>query len=260
MKIPLTVLIPCKNEAQHIAAAIESARPIADEILVADSGSTDDTLSIVAQVGGCRIICRDQYIDSANFKNWAIPQAAHPWVLVLDADERITAEGRDEIEALLASEPDKQAYRVGFRVFFLGREMRHCGWDEASSLRLFHRDCRYSTLRAHAHLTVAPENTGNLQHKFLHYSYRSMSHYLAKQRRYSRNVARDWYEAGRTANFNDLWLKPAYQFWYRFFRHQGYLDGLAGFVLCLTSCYYTFWRYVELRNLCKVPPQLSRAT
>jgi (heptosyl)LPS beta-1,4-glucosyltransferase len=87
----LTVLIPCKNERLNIKDCIESVRGIADEILIADSGSTDGTLEIVRGLGGCRIIERE-YVNSANFKNWAIPQAKHEWVLVVDADERVTPE------------------------------------------------------------------------------------------------------------------------------------------------------------------------
>src|SRR4026207_1074127 len=100
----LTVLIPCKDEIQHIRACIDSVRPIADEILIADSGSTDGTLEAVRRLGDCRVIERE-YVNSADFKNWAIPQAAHEWVLVVDADERVTPELAGEIQRLLANDP-----------------------------------------------------------------------------------------------------------------------------------------------------------
>ena len=91
----LSVIIPCKNERENIVACIASARQVADEVLVADSGSTDGTLEIARELG-CRIIERE-YGTSGDFKNWAIPQAAHEWVFILDADERITPELADEI-------------------------------------------------------------------------------------------------------------------------------------------------------------------
>ena len=97
----LTVLIPCKNERLNIRPCVESVRGIADEVLIADSGSSDGTLDIVRELGDCRIIERE-YIDSGNFKNWAIPQAAHPWVLIIDADERVTPELAAEIKRILA--------------------------------------------------------------------------------------------------------------------------------------------------------------
>ena len=95
MKQPLTVIVPCKNEQLNIRACIESFCPLADEILIADSGSTDATLEIVRQFENVRIIERD-YRTSGDFKNWAIPQAANQWILIVDADERITPELADE--------------------------------------------------------------------------------------------------------------------------------------------------------------------
>ena len=100
----LTVIIPCKNERLNIRPCIESVRAIADEVLVADSGSTDGTLEIVRSMGGCRVIERE-YVHSGDFKNWAIPQAAHPWVLILDADERVTPLLATEIKQVLAASP-----------------------------------------------------------------------------------------------------------------------------------------------------------
>src|SRR3954468_16424518 len=124
----LTVLIPCKDEIQHIRACIESVRPIADEILIADSGSTDGTLEVVRSLGGCRIIERE-YVNSADFKNWAIPQARHSWVLVVDADERVKPELAAEIKSLLASEPPVDGYYLRRETYFLGHPIRHGSWQ-----------------------------------------------------------------------------------------------------------------------------------
>src|SRR6476659_2680585 len=105
----LTVIIPCKNERENIRVCVASARQVADEVLVADSGSTDGTLEI-ARALGCRIIERE-YGTSGDFKNWAIPQAKHEWVFILDADERITHELADEIRAAIG-EPKHDGYWV----------------------------------------------------------------------------------------------------------------------------------------------------
>src|SRR5262245_14590403 len=107
----VTVIIPCKNERANIRPCIESARLIADEVLVADSGSTDGTLNIVRQMGGCRIIERE-YVHYGDFNNWAIPQAHHEWVFVLDADERITSALAREVCEILREEPKHDGYLV----------------------------------------------------------------------------------------------------------------------------------------------------
>ena len=178
----LTVLIPCKNEAHNIRECIESARAVADEILVADSLSTDNTLELVRQLGGCRIIQRE-FVDYANFKNWAIPQASHPWVLVLDADERVTEPLAAEIRQVLArDEPSLDAYRMRRDNFFLGRPIRHCGWNRSQIVRLFRRDvCRYGAARVHEQLDVSPGRVGTLRGKFLHYTCSSLSQWMEKQ-------------------------------------------------------------------------------
>src|SRR3977135_2869466 len=137
MREKLTVIIPCKDERLNIRPCIDSVRQIADEIFVSDSGSTDGTLGIVRQMGGCRIVER-QYIDSGNFKNWAIPQASHPWVLIVDADERAPVALAEEIATVLAS-PKSDGFRIFRRNFCFGHEIKHCGWNRDAVLRLFRR-------------------------------------------------------------------------------------------------------------------------
>ena len=127
MREKLSALIPCKNEENNIRACLESVRRLADEIVVADSGSTDGTLDIVRRIGGCRVICRE-YCNPASFKNWAIPQCTHPWVLILDADERVTEQLAEEIRrALGGPSPDVDAFTIPFLSYFLGHPVRHAG-------------------------------------------------------------------------------------------------------------------------------------
>ncbi|RMG00630.1 MAG: glycosyltransferase family 2 protein, partial [Planctomycetota bacterium] len=198
MKPPITVLIPCKNEVHHIAACIASAKPIADEILIADSGSTDGTLELVRSLGDYRIIERE-YVHSADFKNWAIPQAKNDWILVLDADERLTPELREEILTLFADgSPPQDGYRVRFAPYFLGRPIRHCGWNTTTSIRLFRRSVgRYSTRRVHADVIVESGKVGMLHHKIEHYTCTSLERWMEKRNRYTERGAEELFAAGR---------------------------------------------------------------
>ena len=139
MKQQLTVIIPCKDERKNIRPCIESAKLVADEVLVADSGSTDGTLDIIDEVGGCRVVKRE-YINSGNFKNWAIPQATYPWVLIVDSDERVTPELAAEINALLEKGPPRDGYQIYRANWFLGHRIRHGGWGSDKVLRFFRRD------------------------------------------------------------------------------------------------------------------------
>ena len=165
--LDLTVLIPCKNEAQNIAACIASARLIADEVLVADSGSSDGTLEL-AKRDADRVIERD-YVDSGDFKNWAIPQAACSWIFVLDADERVTPELATEIRQTLrsndsVSSTNALAYSVPRRNFFLGHPIDHGDWASDRVTRLFTRDdCRYKLHTDRSEIGVPASRLGKLK-------------------------------------------------------------------------------------------------
>ena len=133
---PLTVIIPTFNEEENIQECLESVA-WADEIMVVDSFSKDRTLEI-ARRHTDRILQRE-YINSASQKNWAIPQTRHQWVMVVDADERVTPELRDEIRALLAAGPPASGYVIRRVNHFLGRRSRSGGWASDRVLRLWDR-------------------------------------------------------------------------------------------------------------------------
>ncbi|HVT28279.1 MAG TPA: glycosyltransferase family 2 protein, partial [Lacipirellulaceae bacterium] len=179
----LTVIIPCKNERENLCACVASARQVADEVLVADSGSTDGTLEVARRLG-CRIIERE-YGTSGEFKNWAIPQATHEWVFILDADERITAELAAEIRRTL-DEPRHDGYWVHRRNHFMGHPIRFGPWKNDRCLRLFRRDLgRYEGPTDHAEVRVASGLVGRLGERLKHYTCTSYSQYLPKLSRYA---------------------------------------------------------------------------
>jgi (heptosyl)LPS beta-1,4-glucosyltransferase len=241
----LTVLIPCKDERRHIRECIESVRGVADEILVADSGSTDGTLEIVRSLG-CRVIERE-YINSANFKNWAIPQARHDWVLVVDADERVTPTLAADIRRVLKTEPSLDAFELKRDLFFLGYKINHCGISHNFLVRLFRRDeCRYQRRRVHADVEVPSGKVGRLAERMIHYTALDIDHFLAKQQRYSTWAALDAYEAGRRNSRLKMLLHAPLRFAQLYIFRGGWLDGRAGLVVCGIMAYYTFLKDAKL--------------
>ena len=243
----LTVVIACKNEAATIRGCIESARMVADEILVADSLSTDHTLDLVRQMGGCRIIQRE-FINFSNFKNWALGHCTHPWVLVLDADERLSDELVGEIRGILADDdPPFDAYRVISKVFFLGRLIRH------SRLEPPHLDpvlpcavCRFGHESVHESIRVDTGRVGWLRARLLHYTYRSFVHWTEKQNHYTTLWAQDKYMAGARVTALGILMRPLLRFLKVYFWQAGFLDGTIGLIVCLSSMYYTFLKCVKL--------------
>ena len=263
----LTVLIPCKNEESHIAECVASARLVADEVLVADSGSSDATLEIIRELGGCRVIERE-FVNYADFKNWAIPQARHRWVLLLDADERVTPELAAEIKALLASEPSDDAFWIGRDNYFLGHRIRYSGWGNSRVVRLIRRDaCRYLPGLVHETMQVAAGKTGDLQARLLHYTAENIEEFVAKQNNYSTLAARQAKAAGKRCGFLFTLLHAPLRFLQLYLLRGGFRDGYPGLMVCGIMAYYTFLKDINLwsfnqasnRLKCEPKPQTRRA-
>jgi glycosyltransferase involved in cell wall biosynthesis len=249
MKHQLTVIIPCKNERKNIRPCVESARRVADEVLVADSGSTDGTLEIVRSMGGCRIVERE-YINSGNFKNWAIPQAACPWVLILDADERVSEPLAVEINQLLAGQPARDGYHIYRANYFLGHRIRHAGWGSDKVLRLFRRDLgRYVGESDHAEVHVASGRVGRLRARLEHFTYWTYDQYFQKFARYTVQGAQNYHAAGRRATLARMLLGPPLRFLHCYIVRLGFLDGLAGLQISALTGMSSFVKQIRLWEL-----------
>lgn len=247
MPAKLTVIIPCKNEREHIGACIASAQQVADEVLVADSGSTDGTIEIAVRLG-CRVIERE-YVTSGDFKNWAIPQATHEWVFILDADERITPQLADEIRRTL-SEPKYKGYWVLRRNHFMGRPIRFGPWRNDACLRLFRRDVgRYVGPTDHAEVKLSSGTAGRLRTRLTHYTCSSYAQYLPKISRYAEVQARVWAEQGRNATLANLLLRFPLRFVQGYVFRLGFLDGFAGLQVCFVVAYLSWLKQAYLWQL-----------
>jgi glycosyltransferase involved in cell wall biosynthesis len=251
----LTVLIPAKNERLNIRPCVESARSIADEILVADSGSTDGTIEIARQMG-CRVIERE-LVDFSDFKNWAIPQAKHSWILVLDADERVTPRLADEIRLTLANPPSElDGFWIGRENYFMGQRIRHCGWNSDAVFRLFRRDvCRYTNRRVHEAVAVSPGRAGRLVAKLRHYTVWDYDRYLAKMAHYTRLGAMDLHDRGRKASFAGMFFRVPLRFLQLYIVRLGFLDGLAGLQICMLTAFTGFLKQARLWEICHAQAQ-----
>jgi len=264
MSNKLTVLIPCKNERLNIRPCIESARQVADEILVADSGSTDGTLEIVRELGGCRVIHRE-YRHSGDFKNWAIPQAQHDWVLIVDSDERITPELAGEIRQLFNRGPDQDGYWIRRVNHFMGHPVRHGPWGADKVLRLFRRDLgRYIGDTDHAEVAVSSGRVGRLRTRLVHYTFWTYDQYLRKIERYSSYQAALWHRTGRRLQPFRLLLTVPFRFLQTYVLRLGFLDGWVGFQVCMLIAFYSFLKQGRLWELqhgkAQPDPEACRAT
>ena len=255
--MPVTVTIITLNESRHIAAAIDSAA-WADEILVVDSGSTDDTVAI-ATAKGVRVMSRTWpgYVDQ---KNYAASVASHDWIFSLDADERVTAALADEVRQVVASDPVERAFRVPRVTYHLGRWVRTTDFYPDYQTRLYdRRAARWQGKYVHESV-IADGPSGQLKHELQHYSYRDLADHLDRINKYSTLAAQQMYEGGRRAGVVDLLLHPPAAFLRNYVLRGGFSDGTAGLALSLVNAYSVFLKFAKLWELQQGTPnsQLPR--
>ncbi len=245
----LSVIIPTFNEAANIRAALESVR-WADELIVVDSFSKDDTVALARPLAD-RLLQRS-YSGPADQKNWAIPQASYSWVLLLDADERVPDALQTEIQALLADSDriEEDAFWIGRQNHFMGQRIRYSGWQNDGVIRLIRRDrCRYNSKQVHEEIETQGLRIGKLQHSLEHYTYQTLIHYLDKTRRYSIWSAQDYLAATPRVGWYHLLAKPFFRFIKHFVIGRGFLDGKAGFIISAVMAWGVFVRYVKIREI-----------
>jgi glycosyltransferase involved in cell wall biosynthesis len=212
----LTALITCGNEIHNIEAVIKSV-DFADEILVADSYSSDGTYEKALEMASK--VIRRKYEYAASQKNWAIPQASHEWILLVDADERVTPELRKEILSTLKNPPN---------------------------IRLFKgAHCRYEDKYVHEEIN-ANGAIGNLRHKFEHNTFVTLNDYIEKINRYADYQAKDYEKKTGKLNPYHFVIKPIWRFLKHYIIQSGFRDGVAGLSIAYIQSYAVFMRYVKL--------------
>jgi len=243
--LALTVVVITRDAGAELAACLASAAFAAESIVV-DSGSRDDTVQIARRCGA-RVI-EQPWLGFGKQKNFAVGQAAHDWILCLDADERISTElARGIREALSA--PRHVAYSMPRRNRFLGRWLKHGEGYPDWNVRLFHRGhARWSDDVVHEHVP-ADGPVGKLAGDLLHASAESLEAYLAKQNRYTTLQAETLHARGERFSALRLVFSPLLRFLRFYVLRGGFLDGTAGLVHIVIGCFNSFCKYAKLRAL-----------
>jgi glycosyltransferase involved in cell wall biosynthesis len=242
---PVTVIIPTLNEQERIADAVSDAASWADEVLVVDGGSQDDTVER-ARAAGARVqVALDCSIGDQ--RNLGASIARNDWVFALDTDERASKTLRDELSAVLSA-PTHEAYRVRMRNFYLGRERTRGKWGRDWHVRLYKREFRFCSSRVHERLQGI-DSTGTLQGTLLHTPYKDLTHHLTKMIKYARWGALELHGRGRRATAIDLAVRPAWRFVRDYLFYGSFLDGRYGLVTSTLTAYSAFLKYAFLYEL-----------
>lgn len=242
----ISVIIITKNEARDIRACLESVS-WADEIIVLDSGSSDDTTSI-ARSFTPHVHTSADWRGFGIQKNRALAFATGKWVLSLDADERLTAELSNEIQALLqntTAESPIKVYEMPRRSSYCGVWIKHAGWYPDYVTRLFQRGCaRFSDDVVHERLIFECQ-AGRLESDLLHYSFRDFEEVLEKTNSYSSAGAQKLLARNQRIFFTSAILHGSWTFFRTYILKLGILDGRMGFALAVSNAYGAYYRYLK---------------
>ena len=237
-RVPLTVVIPTRNEAHQIADVLASVE-WADEVLVIDGGSTDETACIAAKHGAT--VLHHQGGTIAAQRNAGIDHARNEWILALDADERPSDDLITEIAAVISA-PQHDAYRIQFHNFYGDRELVRGHWAREWHVRLFRRRYRFLDRQVHERLEDV-SSAGTLRGFIRHASYRDFEHHLRKVIQYAQLGAEGLRARGYRVTVWHLLAKPAWRFLREYFMYGSYRDGRFGVVTSAMSALAAFLKY-----------------
>jgi glycosyltransferase involved in cell wall biosynthesis len=270
-KAPVSVLIPTKDEERNIAECIKSVS-WADEIIVFDSFSSDETLRIAREMSA-KIVQR-RFDNFSAHKNWALDHIdfRHEWILIVDADERVTEALAAEISTLLQQPPELNGYYIARQNWFAGKWMRHGGWYPNWNLRLLRRGYgRYESRIVHEHVLLNGP-AGFLKSPLINYDYKGIERYFDRQNAYSSMEAVEVYRVKSQRRGNSLPVsltapgperrrllknlayrylpaRPLFKFLWMYVLKLGFLHGRIGFRYCLMQMFYEYQVNLKLEEL-----------
>lgn len=249
----ISAVIITYNEADRLSAALESVREVCDEIIIVDSFSSDDTLKIARNFGARTV--QLAFTDYSTQKNYANSLAAYPWILSIDADERISPLLAQEILAIKSNEPETVCgYTMRRKTWYLGRFVTHSGWYPDRKLRLFKKSMAHWQGIVHERL-ILDGPTSALKGHLLHYTYRNISDQVARLNRYSTFLARNLIDRNIFILFLKLFYAPFFTFFRHYFLKLGILDGFSGLVIALVSAHGTALKYLKAYEAIRFPTE-----
>lgn len=240
----LTVLTLIPNAGDRLPRCLESVSWADDLFCVVDPKTADGSDEVARRYSDHVVV--HEYVNAAAQRNWALPQVASEWTLVLDADEWVSEELAAKIRSVLADPSACDGYDIRRRSYFMGRLMNHCGWQRDYNLRLFRtRKGRYLERRVHSKVVV-DGTVGRIEEPMYHDTYRDFDEYFTTFQRFTTWGARDLFEQGKRAGWADLTMRPASRFFKMYVLRHGFLDGYHGAVLSMLGAFSVFTKYAKL--------------
>lgn len=244
----ISALLITFNEEDNINEVLANLS-FADEIIVVDSYSTDNTINLIKEHKNVQLICR-KFINYTDQKRYALEQANYDWVLFLDADERITPTLKNEILDVINNPNKAVAFYFQRTFMFKSKKLHFSGWQSDKNYRLFRKSKVSFDQDRIVHETLVVNGLSRtLTNKLLHYSYKSYDDYKGKMLKYGKMKAREEVKKGKKAHWYHFIFRPLYKFLNHYIIRLGILDGKKGFIICYLNALGVWARYKELKLL-----------
>jgi glycosyltransferase involved in cell wall biosynthesis len=251
----ISAVIITYNEEKRLEPALKSLAGIADEIIIVDRYSDDDTVKLARKYTD-RVFQR-KWTNFSDQKNFANAKAKFPWILSLDADERLSPKLREEITSLKGGEPDCSGFSMPRQVFYLSRWIRHTVWYPDRKIRIFRKDkARWEGEYVHEDLVI-DGHVEKLSGPLYHFTYRNIADHLRRINTFSDLGAQKLYAKNKKCHWYNLAFLPFFRFVKSYFLKAGFLDGFAGFVISLLDGYTGFVIYAKLKEIWKMGEKIE---
>ncbi len=242
----LSVAVIVKNEEGNLPRMLESIS-WADEIIILDTGSDDNTKQI-AKEAGCKVY-ESEWLGFGKCKQLAVNYCSHEWILSLDADEVVTPQLKTKIQQIIQSDFEYAGYRIKRKSFYLNKMINHCGWNHDYTLRLFRKNKgQFNTKLVHESVQIDGP-IGYINDCLLHYTYPNIDSHISKMILYSGLGSVHLFNKGKKTSLFGAYLKANWKFWKMYLFQLGFLDGKVGFILSYNSAMGVFWKYAKLWEL-----------
>ncbi|RTI86693.1 glycosyltransferase family 2 protein [Campylobacter jejuni] len=231
----ISIVILTFNSQKYLQEVLQSVN-FANEIVLIDSGSTDDSLIIAKNFKNVKIFHQD-WLGFGKQKQFGVEKANNDWIFVLDSDEVFTEELKEEVLRIIKN-PSFKAYKVARLNFFFGESITKMGLYPDYNIRLFHKKyAKFDEREVHESI-ICQEKIGKLKHHFLHYAYENIEQFIDKQNKYSSlNPKKN--------NLLKALINPYWTFFKLYFVKLGFLEGKRGFIIAKLYSQYTFWKYIK---------------
>lgn len=243
----LSVAMITLNEEKILEKTLKSLRNIADEIVIVDNGSIDNTKNIAERYGAK--FFQEEWKGYGPQRNSSIEKCSHEWILNIDADEEISPKLAEKIKKIKENETEKKVFEINFSSVCFNKKLKYGGWSNQYHIRLFRKEAGCFNYNEVHEGFETKEKIYRLKEEIYHHSYVSLEDYFSKFNKYTTLGALEYYQRGKKPSNFQIIFNPIFKFFRMYIIRLGFLDGIEGLMIATASAMYSMVKYFKLREI-----------